>query len=140
MKQLLSVRALEIGLIVLGLGIWFFVVVVVGNVQTQLQELTETSRSSELNRLQQSLEFYYIDKSIYPTAISEDPLEICDTEAETLSTVKTDCAGVADLRELVPSYIGRIPRSGQDDTDHTGYWIWISEITNKAVISRENKK
>lgn len=140
MKQLLSVRALEIGLIVVGLGVWFFVVVVAGNVQAQLDDLKETSRKSELNRLQQALEYYYVDTFVYPDVISEESREICNTDSETVFQVKTDCAGAVDLRLLVPDYIGSIPHSGQPDVAHTGYWIWISESTNKAIVSREPKK
>ncbi len=140
MKQLLSVRAFEIGLIVIGLAVWFFVVVVVGNVQAQLEELNETSRKSQLNRLRQALEFYYVDTFVYPDVITDEPKEICDTENETTSQVKIDCAGAVDLRLLVPEYIESIPHSGQEDVTHTGYWVWISESTNKAIISREPKK
>ena len=140
MRKLLSVRAFEIGLILLGLGVWVFVVVVVGNVQSQLEDLTETRRKSELNRLQQALEFYYVGRFVYPDALTPEPREICNTDSETVSQVQTDCAGAVDLRLLVPQYIGSIPHSGQSDAIHTGYWVWISEETDKAVISRYPKK
>ncbi len=135
MKQSPSIWAFEVILISIGLGVWLFVVLQVGNIQGQLEQLQISSQQTEINRLRQALDLYYMDNAVYPSIISEEAVQICDTGTERGAQRMKDCSGRVDLRDLVPEYINRIPSSGTSEM----YWIWISPTSSRLVI-QESKK
>jgi prepilin-type N-terminal cleavage/methylation domain-containing protein len=114
---------LEILLVVGIIAILAGITIVAINPSKQLAQVRNTERRSDLKQIANAITQFYIDHSYYPTSLTGDLTEICDTGASSTPSGIT-CTDMIDLSELVPTYLTAIPKDpSATTTDHAGYSV-----------------
>jgi len=114
---------LEILLVVGIIAILAGITIVAINPSKQLAQVRNTERKSDLKQIANAITQFYIDHSYYPTSLTGDLTEICDTGASSSPSGIT-CTNMIDLSELVPTYLTAIPKDpSATTTNHAGYSV-----------------
>jgi prepilin-type N-terminal cleavage/methylation domain-containing protein len=126
---------LEILLVIGIIAILAGIVIIAINPSKQLATVRNTERKSDIKQIESAITQYYIDNSRYPTSLTGNLTEICDTGSLSTTTGSSiDCTGLMDLTPLVPTYITAIPKDpSATTTDRAGYQIVLTN--NKIGLS-----
>jgi prepilin-type N-terminal cleavage/methylation domain-containing protein/uncharacterized repeat protein (TIGR02543 family) len=130
---------LEILLVVGIIAILAGIVISAINPGRQLATVRNTVRQSDIKQVKSAMEQYYIDKSFFPTTVTNALLEICDTGALSSAItpqteISCDDLGFVDLSILVPTYVTAIPKDPRaTSTNGTGYFVQ-KDSTKKIAL------
>jgi type II secretory pathway pseudopilin PulG len=128
---------LEILLVVGIIAILAGIVIIAINPSKQLATVRNTERKSDIKQIESAITQYYIDNSRYPTSLTGNLTEICDTGANASSSGQTTTctnASLINLSELVPVYLTAIPKDpSATTTNRAGYQIVLTN--NKIGLS-----
>lgn len=125
---------LEILLVIAAIGILAAIVIVAINPNRQLAQTRDAQRRSDTNTLQKALEQYLIETGNYPSGVSENILEVCNSGSNSIGEGSVN-SGCVDLRVLVPTYLAAIPLDPSTTNSETGYYVWRNSLNEKIAVS-----
>lgn len=130
---------LEILLVIAAIGILAAIVIVAINPNRQLAQVRDAERRSSVNAVQKALEQYLIDNNDYPSTVTAEYQEVCNTGSNGVGegSIGSDCA---DLRALVPDYLAAIPTDPQGLATESGYFVWQDEDNNQISVISEGEQ
>jgi prepilin-type N-terminal cleavage/methylation domain-containing protein len=125
---------LEILLVIAAIGILAAIVIVAINPNRQLAQVRDTSRKSDAVTLQKALEQYLIDTGTYPSGVTNEYTEVCNSGSNSIGEGSVN-SGCVDLRPLVPSYIASIPTDPSGGAGETGFYVHMHSVNQKITIT-----
>lgn len=127
---------LEILLVIAAIGVLASIVIIAINPTRQLSQVRDTARKSEINALWKALKQYEVDNQTMPASIMNlafgTEQEICDGE-----TTEIDCIndGMLYLNDIVPTYLGSIPKDPNAIGNGSGYYVYKSPTGETGISS-----
>jgi type IV pilus assembly protein PilA len=132
-KKIKGFTLLEILLVVGIIAVLAGIVILAINPNKMLATARNTQRKANLAEINKALYQYYIDNSRYPTSLTSNLNDICNTGA-TSTGHGLNCTGLIDLSYLVPTYLTSIPTDPQPTASSTKYKVMRSS-NNKPYVS-----
>jgi type IV pilus assembly protein PilA len=127
---------LEILLVVGIIAILAGIVIVAINPSKQLATVRNTERKSDIKQVESAITQYYIDNSLYPSTITTDLKEICDTGSVSSTTVAVDntpCGDLVNLSTLVPTYFTAVPKDPRATSTGNGSGYFLAKDTTNHI-------
>jgi len=130
----LGFTLLEVLLVIGIMAILAGIVIVAINPGKQLAATRNAERQSDLKQVRGAIEQYYLDHREYPVVLTEDLIEICNTNL----SPAPDCSGLVDLSLLIPDYIVAIPVDPLGaEGNGTGYYISENTTSHELSLNAE---
>ena len=113
---------LEILLVIAAIGILAAIVIVAINPQQQLAQVRNAGRQNDSSTIQKAINQYLIDEGRFPSSINTlDDFEIVEICHPDVDSVTCDAESLAQLTDLTPKYIARIPIDPNASANRSGY-------------------